>query len=385
MGLGIGTSLLEFNPQLKVLIIDKEPAIALHASTRNSGVIHAGFYYSPDSLKAKFSKQGNYEIKKLLKQNNMPFLESGKLILAKNEEDLNSFETLLSRGNANGVELEILDARLLKSFEPLAKTYKRFIWSPKTAVTDPAYLIEGLRRKFIGLGGKFEFSKEINLIDEGGEINLKGKFFSFNFLINAAGAHSLRLAKQIGVAKNYTSMPFRGTYWMPQTSHFKLERLIYPVPHRVNPFLGVHFTNTIDGNFKVGPTALPVLGPESYISPTKANFFEISETLNGWKFLALGKTHSTKNLVASEIKRLFLRNIINEASILVPEVANIQKWVKKNSGIRAQLVSNSSGELVQDFVVELKNNSIHILNVVSPGWTSAIPFSRWIVEKYLIQ
>ena len=121
MGLGIGTSLLEFNPQLKVLIIDKEPAIALHASTRNSGVIHAGFYYSPDSLKAKFSKQGNYEIKKLLKQNNMPFLESGKLILAKNEEDLNSFETLLSRGNANGVELEILDARLLKSFEPLAK------------------------------------------------------------------------------------------------------------------------------------------------------------------------------------------------------------------------------------------------------------------------
>jgi L-2-hydroxyglutarate oxidase LhgO len=383
VGLSIGISLLKSRPGLKIFIVEKETKVGLHASSRNSGVLHAGFYYSPDSLKAKFCRQGNEEVKKILKFNGFPVNHIGKLILAKSSEEVKELEVLLARGHANGVDLEMRDVGELKSFEPLASTHEKFLWSPNTAVTDPAFLTQVLLNDFLNLGGKVEYSSKVDLLDSGGEIRLQQGLFDAKFLINAAGNNALKLAKQIGVGTEFSSLPFRGTYWIAKESHFKLSKLIYPVPHKVNPFLGVHFTNTLNGYLKVGPTALPVFGPESYNSPFRANFAEAQESLIGWKNLALGETHSLRSLIGSEAKRIFLKNVLKEASILVPEVRNISKWEKKNSGIRAQIVSNENGELLQDFTVRKKSNSVHILNVVSPGWTSAIPFSKWIIDKFV--
>jgi L-2-hydroxyglutarate oxidase LhgO len=334
-------------------------------------------------LKAKFCRLGCQEIKTILTKNGFPYNELGKLIVAKNADDLENLEKLFHRGVSNGVDLEIHDVSRLSKFESKARTFEKFLWSPTTAVSDPSFLTKSLLKEFLKAGGKVEYDTQVELRESSDEVRLKDSKFHFKYVVNAAGPGALKLAKQVGVGSEYSLIPFRGTYWVASNDNLRLSKLVYPVPHKLNPFLGVHFTNTIDGQLKLGPTALPVLSAESYDFALTGNLADLRETLFGWSRIVRGDSHSVKSLIASEVKRLSLRNIISEASDLVPEVKKISSWAKKNSGVRSQLVHNTSGELIQDFIVSTKANSVHVLNVVSPGWTSSIPFARWIVETYL--
>ena len=161
VGLSTGIALLEANPSLKVVIAEKESRLGLHASGRNSGVLHAGFYYSPDSLKAKFCRDGNQELRILAKKHGIPVREVGKVVVARNGEENWRLETLFDRGVSNGVELEILDVAHLDKYEPLAITHERFLWSPKTAISDPNSIIEALRQDFESLGGNIFFETKL--------------------------------------------------------------------------------------------------------------------------------------------------------------------------------------------------------------------------------
>jgi L-2-hydroxyglutarate oxidase LhgO len=383
IGLSIGIALLESKPDLKVIIVEKEKSIALHASGRNSGVLHAGFYYSPDSLKAKFCRLGNFEFKKLARENNVQLREVGKVVVSKSQAEDVKLDHLLQRGIANGVDLEILDKKELLKLEPLANTFERFLWSPTTAVVDTKAMNQVLLNKFLNMTGKLEFEQEIKLQTSGNEIiDSSGKYRAKHF-INATGASADKISRAIGVGQDYAMLPFLGLYRVIRENDLPLQRLVYPVPHPINPFLGVHFTLTIDNKIKIGPTAIPIMGREQYSMLEGWSISDAAQSLKAIYSLISGKSHKFGEILLAEWPNLMQSHLIAECSRLVPSAININGWKKNHAGIRAQLVHLPTGRLEQDFVVRQERNSTHILNAVSPGWTSAIPFGRWISEKVL--
>jgi L-2-hydroxyglutarate oxidase LhgO len=179
-------------------------------------------------------------------------------------------------------------------------------------------------------------------------------------------------------------MPFMGVYKSVPHSQLPLRTLIYPVPHPINPFLGVHFTLTIDGQTKIGPTAIPVLGRENYSISQGISLRDSIETFKGFKSMVLGETHDVSSLLSTELPKLWKKILISEASALAPSARKIKGWKSRPPGIRAQLIDTNSGQLQQDFVVLPGSKSTHVLNAVSPGWTSAIPFGRWIAREKVL-
>jgi L-2-hydroxyglutarate oxidase len=380
VGLSIGNALLESKPNLRVLIVEKEPKLGLHASGRNSGVIHAGFYYSPESLKAKFCRDGNRELRKLCERNSIPILETGKVVVTQNLEEEMRLEILFERGIENGVELEIHDSEKLNLFEPQAVTLNRFLWSPTTAVSDPHAVLLAMSKEFEAKGGKIEYGKNITLIENGDEIFIEDFDCAAHFYINASGAQSDRISRAIGVGLEYAMLPFMGVYRATTNELFGLKTLVYPVPHPVNPFLGVHFTLTTDGKVKIGPTAIPISGREQYSLGTGWSVSDIYQALKGAKSLVLGDSHDVLEIVRSEWPKMLEKEIVKQAGQLVPNVMHLTNWQKKPPGIRSQLVHLPTGKLEQDFKVISKSNSLHVLNAVSPGWTCSIPFGRYVAD-----
>ncbi len=383
IGFSIGISFLEANPGKKVVIADKENQVGKHASGRNSGVLHAGFYYSPDSLKAKFCREGNAELRKIARKHNIPLREVGKVVVARDHEENLRLDKLFERGIQNGVELELLDEELLKQYEPLAKTTSRFLWSPSTAVSDPEMIINALRTEFEGLGGVVAFGIKIELEEASDMIYESSRTYDAKFIVNAAGAQADRISRQINVGLEYAMLPFMGVYRTTTQSHLPLQRLVYPVPHPINPFLGVHFTLTINGLVKIGPTAIPIFGREQYALNTGWSISDSIQALKGARSLIKGEGHNFGALLKSEWPKVFLKKLVKDSTELVPSAHNVSRWDKKPPGIRAQLVHLPSGKLEQDFVAKKYLNSLHVLNAVSPGWTSAIPFGKWIVDEYI--
>ena len=380
IGLSIGSALLEFNPNLRVLVVEKESNLGFHASGRNSGVMHAGFYYSPESLKAKFCRDGNRELRKLCLRNNIPILETGKVVVTQNQEEESRLETLFERGVENGVELEMHEAAKLTSFEPQAVTLNRFLWSPTTAVSDPHAVLIAMAKEFESRGGKIEYGHNVSLSESGNEIHINLADYEARFYVNASGAQSDRISRAVGVGLDYAMLPFMGVYRATSNDVFGLKTLVYPVPHPINPFLGVHFTLTTDGKVKIGPTAIPISGREQYTLATGWSVSDIYQALKGAKSLVLGDSHDVLKIVRSEWPKIIQKEIVKQASQLVPNASNLENWQKKPPGIRSQLVHLPTGKLEQDFKIITKLNSLHVLNAVSPGWTSSIPFGRYIAD-----
>jgi L-2-hydroxyglutarate oxidase len=383
VGISVGIAYLEDFPGSTVVIADKEDQIGKHASGRNSGVLHAGFYYSPESLKAKFCREGNMALRALVKKHRIPLREVGKVVVTRNEEEDARLESLFQRGLHNKVELELLDNSELSKYEPLAVTKNRFLWSPTTAVSDPGLVIAALRKEFEKLGGKIHLTERINLKVSGNEVQDSNNKYDSKFIVNAAGAQADRISREIDVGLDYAMLPFMGVYRYTRQDQLSLKRLVYPVPHPLNPFLGVHFTLTVDGLVKIGPTAIPIVGREQYSIREGWSIVDSVQAVKSAAALIKGESHNLGSILKSEWPKIMLSKLIQESAELVPTAIGVKNWKKKPPGIRAQLVHLPSGKLEQDFVVRRHLNSVHILNAVSPGWTSAIPFGKWLVEKYL--
>lgn len=382
IGLAVGSALLDAKPNLKVTILEKETALGRHASGRNSGVLHAGFYYSPDSLKARFCRDGNSELKELCFRHGIPVMEVGKVVVARNAQENSRLDDLYEKGQRNQVDLELLSGKVLAKYEPLAITHERFLWSPRTAISDSASVLRAMRVEFQQKGGIVTTEYDAQLVNKSGEISVFGH--NAKLIVNAAGAQSDRIARSLGLAKQYAMLPFMGIYRSAPLKLLPVTRLVYPVPHPINPFLGVHLTLTLDGQVKIGPTAIPIFGREQYSLTNGWSVDDIGQAIIAGSALIKGEAHSVWEILKSELPKLKQKSLVNEASALVPEVSQIKKWQKKPPGIRAQLVDKRTGRLEQDFVVETFHNSVHVLNAVSPGWTSSLPFSRWIVEQKLL-
>jgi L-2-hydroxyglutarate oxidase len=384
IGLSSGIAALEMNPALKVLIADKAKSVAEHASGRNSGVLHAGFYYSPESLKAQFCREGSKELKAFATTKNLPILNCGKVVVTKNETEVTRLEMLFERGLINQVELELLPEKELSRIENSAKTLEKFIWSPTTAVLNPMLLMQSLLEHFIQLGGKIEFETKFSLCNSHGEIYASSseQLIESKKIVNATGVHSDSIAKEIGVGTSFVALPFRGNY-RKSTKNSVSNRLIYPVPHPINPFLGVHTTLTPEGSLKIGPTAILAMGRENYQGLSNLRVQELIGIIRAARIFMGGTKHDLVEILKLELPLLTRRGLVRAASVLSNEVSNVKNWEKTKSGIRSQLVNANTGELVQDFVVERYANSIHFLNIVSPGWTSALPFTRHFMADFL--
>ena len=383
IGISLGIELLTQKPTKKILIIDKETRPGVHASGRNSGVLHAGFYYSPDSLKAKFCKQGNLELKKFCNTNNLEVKETGKVVVCQDKNDVTRLMNLFERGIANGVEIELLESNELSRIEPAAQTVDKFIWSPTTAVGNPKEIIKKLAEKFTKMGGLFRFNSRVKLINKSNEVLIEGDGYilSATSIINSAGAYASELAKQVGVGHEYVCLPFLGAYRKSEFVAGNPKRLVYPVPNQINPFLGVHTTNTLFDEIKIGPTAFPVIGKEQYKFLDGFNAKELRDFYLATKTLLKSDSVNILGLAKSEGIKLFKRPLIKKAKRLTNALDLNQKWKNYPAGIRAQIVNLDTKVIEMDYIVRSDKNVVHILNAVSPGWTSSIPFSRWIVEN----
>ena len=383
VGISLGLALLERNPNRKVLIIDKEEKPGIHASGRNSGVLHAGFYYSPDSLKAKFCRLGNLELRKFCKENNLQILETGKVVVCQDKQDVARLEELYRRGVANGVNIEILDSKDLGKIEPAAQTVDKFIWSPTTAVGNPKDVINKLAEKFTKSGGSFSFNAQVQLIEKDNEVlvKIKTRIYSAKSIINSAGAYAADLAKQVNVGTEYVCLPFLGAYKKSKLLSVNPKRLVYPVPNPVNPFLGVHTTITLNNEIKIGPTAFPVIGKEQYKLNDGFNLKELVEFFTSSTALLKSDSVDLIGLAKEEAFKLFTKPLLKRTRKLSNSLDSNNDWVKYPSGIRAQIINTKTKAIEMDYIIKTDKNAIHILNAVSPGWTSAIPFATWVIEQ----
>ena len=383
VGISLGLALLERNPNRKVLIIDKEEKPGIHASGRNSGVLHAGFYYSPDSLKAKFCRLGNLELRKFCRENNLQILETGKVVVCQDKQDVARLEELYRRGVANGVNIEILDSKDLGKIEPAAQTVDKFIWSPTTAVGNPKDVINKLAEKFTKSGGSFSFNAQVQLIEKDNEVLVKTKTAMYNAksIINSAGAYAADLAKQVNVGTEYVCLPFLGAYKKSKLLSVNPKRLVYPVPNPVNPFLGVHTTITLNNEIKIGPTAFPVIGKEQYKLNDGFNLKELVEFFTSSTALLKSDSVDLIGLAKEEAFKLFTKPLLKRTRKLSNSLDSNNDWVKYPSGIRAQIINTKTKAIEMDYIVKADKNVVHVLNAVSPGWTSSIPFAHWVVEN----
>ena len=381
VGMAIARGLIESEPNLRITIFEKENTFASHASARNSGVLHAGFYYSPESMKAAFCREGRDELEVLALRHSIPIKKIGKVVVAQNRDEESRLETLLMRGIANGVQLERLPASELSRFEPLARTVGSFLWSPNTSISSPTLINNALRKELQTKNVRFQSNSKINIQNQ--KWHNGGDQISARYFVNAAGAWALDFAHLLNIGSRYRTMPFLGLYKQVESAKLPLRTLVYPVPHPINPFLGVHFTITIDGYVKVGPSALPIAGREQYSARSAVSVGEIIAFGKNLVSLAKGDKHDLFAMMKYEIPKLATSNLVGAASKLVPSAAQVTGWAKKSPGIRGQLIDVQRGELLQDFSVEHVGNSTHVLNAVSPGWTASIPFGRHVSHLIL--
>jgi len=384
IGLALAKQLREKFPGKKVIILEKEKDVAMHTSGRNSGVLHAGFYYTSDSLKARFTAVGSREMKKYCRENGLKLNECGKVVVAQNPSDLDTLYELERRGIKNGVNVKIIDESELLEIEPNAKTLQKALYSPDTATVEPTEVCLSLKKDLMRHGVEFNFSEGyLKKTGANAILTEAGRTIEYGKLINCAGLYADKIANDFNFGLKYTILPFKGMYLKYVYEDKPVKMNIYPVPDIKNPFLGVHYTVTVDNAIKIGPTAMPAFWRENY---DFSHNFDIKEllpvlTYAGWLFVK--NSFGFRDLAFREMLKYSRKHFICLAEKLVRRIdaSGFKEWSKP--GIRAQLLDKENLELVQDFVVSGDKNSVHILNAVSPAFTSSFPFTRWVVENHV--
>lgn len=380
IGICVARELKRRFPDTDVTLLEKEATCGLHASGRNSGVIHAGFYYSANSLKAKLTRAGNQAMTAYCEAKKIPLNRCGKLVVAKNQDDLPQLDELLRRGQANGVRLESLTEEDARKIEPRVKTYQRAIFSPTTTSADPQRVIEEMTRDAKQEGITIRNGAPYLRTRKGLVITPQGSF-SARHVVNAGGLYADKIALDFGFSEKYRILPFKGLYLYSDEPPGAFRTNIYPVPDLRNPFLGVHFTVKEDGRAKIGPTAIPALWREQYRGFDNFKFGEFIEVLFREAGLMLSSTFDFQKLALEEVQKCSRTRLVALASNLAHAVRpeHYRRWGEP--GIRAQLLDIKNRKLEMDFVIEGDAHSTHLLNAVSPGWTCSIPFARHTVDQ----
>ena len=379
IGLALADAWLQRHPGSSVLVLEKEDHLAAHASGRNSGVLHAGFYYAPDSLKARLTRQGNALLHEFCAERGVKVKETGKVVVTTSDAEQASLAELFRRGQANGVNLEMIDESQLRELEPLARTAGSALWSPTTAVANPAAVVEALALRVSERGGVVALGEGAACAGPGW-VSTASRRLSAGHVINAAGLYADTVAHWFGVGEEYRMLPFKGLYWYGTWEPGRLQRHVYPVPDPRNPFLGVHLTVTIDGLAKIGPTAIPALWREDYGGLHGFKVAELADIARTYPSFFRSKHHDVAGLLRSELPKYSRTHLVNQAKALVPSVDPADFTVRGKPGVRAQLFHLPSRRLEMDFVVRPGEKSTHLLNAVSPAWTSALAVAAHVVD-----
>lgn len=380
VGLTIALELKKQFTDSNITIIEKESNPGFHASGRNSGVLHAGFYYTADSLKAKLCREGNFAWREYCQENNLTLNECGKLVIARNEDELLGLDELYKRGQVNGVELEMISADKALEIEPNVYTLDRALWSPTTATVNPKEVVNSVQNKLIEVGVTI-MNDTAYLSQKKNSIKTTKGEFEPGYIINAAGLYADKIARDYGFSKDYKILPFKGLYLYARDGGLKLKTNVYPVPDLRNPFLGVHFTVTSGNKTKIGPTAIPAFWRENYQGLSHFKLLEMLDILGIDAYLFLTNKFGFRKLAFSEMQKYSKRKLVRLAGTLLRDInyKDFQQWGKP--GIRAQLINKKTKQLEMDFKFEGDNKSFHVLNAVSPAFTCAIPFSQLLVEE----
>lgn len=380
VGLSIARELKTRHADARILLIEKESACGAHASGRNSGVLHAGFYYSPDSLKAKFTKLGNERMTAYCEQKSIPLNRCGKLVVAKDAGDLPSLDELVKRGRANAIEIQELTEAEAKRIEPRVKTYQRALFSPRTSTVNPLHVVDAMQRDAIQEGIEIRFDTAyISRTDQG--IRTNSDTIAAGYVVNAAGLYADKIAIDYGFSEKYRILPFKGLYLYSNEPPGAIRTNIYPVPDLRNPFLGVHFTITADGKAKIGPTAIPAFWRENYEGLSNFKLGEMMEVAGRGLGLLTNAQFDYRRLAMEEIAKYSRSKMVELASVLAEGIqeSNYQKWGRP--GIRAQLLDITKKKLEMDFVLEGDRRSMHVLNAVSPAFTCSLPFAAHVCDQ----
>ena len=365
----------------KVLLLEKESSVAYHTSGRNSGVVHSGFNPKPGTLKARLCVEGSRLIRQYCKERGIPCEQVGTFIVATEEGQVPILGQLKQRGETNGVQgIEILPIERVREREPNVKGIAA-MYSPTGAIVDSRALTRSLADDAVKLGATLVLGQEVTRITEtsdAADITTRQDAYRARIVVNCAGLHADRLAHMMGVGREFTIAPFRGEYFVVRRSGPPLIRsMVYPVPHPLVPFLGVHLTRTIDGSVLIGPNAVPAFGREAY-KRGQVHLRDLAEMVSHkgvWNALLCNR--ALTKVAWNELRNsCSQRHFWQEASRLVTGLKVDDLALGSRVGIRPQLI-RSNGQLLDDLVIESTARSIHILNVVSPGMTSALAFARW--------
>lgn len=382
IGLAIARELNNRSPDDSIGILEKEADVAYHSSGRNSGVLHAGFYYTENSLKAKFTRDGNQELTKYCDENGLKINKCGKLVVATDEEEYQGLIELKKRAEKNGVELQWVSGLEMQLIDPNVKTYKKALYSPTTSSVDPIEVCRAIKAEIIKKGVKI-ICKTAYQGHSGNKILTNHGTFTCKYLINAAGLYADQIAKDYQYGEKYTIIPFKGIYLKYEKNRTDIATNIYPVPNLANPFLGVHFTKTVDHSIKIGPTAIPAFWRENYRGLKGFKMSEFFSILFYETKLFVMNSFNFRVLAFEEMRKYIKSHFINLSLKMVNNIDQSGFGEFMRPGIRAQLLNKKTLELVQDFVIEGDDQSLHILNAVSPGFTCAFPFARHIVNETL--
>jgi len=379
VGLATAMTLLRAQPGARVVVLEKEDDVARHQTGRNSGVIHSGIYYAPDSLKARMAREGNASMCEFCAEHGIPYEICGKLIVATEERELPLLEKLFERGLRNGLRVEKISREQAREIEPHVNCLAA-LRVPSTGIAS----YRAVARRFVELiyesGGELLFATRMEKICERvGEqiIETNCGELRARFIVNCGGLHSDRIARASGCEPDAQIVPFRGEYYelVPEKRRL-VKNLIYPVPNPAFPFLGVHFTRMIDGSVHAGPNAVLAFRREGY-SKTSFSLRDLHETFSFPGFWKLARKHwdeGWNEMVRSFSKRAFVRSLQK----LIPEITE-HDVTPCAAGVRAQAL-RADGSLVDDFLMVRGRNSLHICNAPSPAATASLEIGKASVE-----
>ena len=361
-----------------VLVLDKETTPGKHQSGRNSGVIHSGIYYKPNSFKSNLCIRGRELLLEFLEEENIPFRLEGKIVVDTDVNKLSSLEERATQLSMEGVK--VLEKSDILTLEPYCK-FDNALHVPQAGVVDYGVVTKKLASKFQSLGGTIEYFQKIKSIKTNNDLKIlesNNSIFQSEFLINCAGLYSDNIAQLDNVEPELRIIPFRGEYFTitEEKSHL-VNNMIYPISDPDLPFLGIHLTKTVDNKIEAGPNAVLAFAKEGY-DWSKINISEFSKTIFYSGMWKLGRRYFStgiSEMYRSLNKDVFLREILK----YIPDITK-KDLTPRIAGVRAQAVGKD-GSLIDDFVFERKEQSLHVLNAPSPAATASLAIGEHIVKE----
>lgn len=382
IGLTLAFKLKQKFNNSKITIFEKEPNSTSHGSGRNSGVLHSGIYYEPESLRANLCVTGAKELKEYIKSENLWINECGKLLLPTSEYSYSNLENLFNRAKKNGVEINKIKNEEIKRIEPNTNCQFEYgLHVPFTSVADPKEVSKSLIENLRKMNVEINYNSKILKINEQ-KLFTQNNTVEAGHIFNCAGLFADEIAKNSNLEFRYSFLPFKGKYWKIKNKNFKLNHLVYPIPDLRYPFLGLHSSHNRHGDFYIGPSSTPVFGREQYNGILGDNLKESIGLIFNFSKKIIFNENKLRTLALQELSLLTKRGFFDQIKKMFNNInPDDLELSDQKVGIRSQIFDPQSKNLVNDFVVINQKNATHVLNAISPAWSASFAFADHLMNE----